>query len=363
MTKAVTAIASGSLALIVAAVILVAGFAPSFSGAADHLDAPFVKTDGRIDINDVYAFKSPQNANHTVLVMTVNPAAGILSPTTLRPGARYEFAIDNNGDAIEDIVYKLQAEDEGDGQRVILKQATGKNAASGNSGKLVAKGWTDADLSVAGGGTLLVDLFDDPFFFDLMGFNAGAAFCGTDPGPDFFFGFNTTAIVLEVPTMSLLGDSSTIGVWGRTLVDNKQVERMARPAINTVFVPPNPFEPSPPDPAMEDAFNYAHPKDDQANFRAEVVDTLTLLYSLNDGMGDNPADDAATIQALANFLLPDILTFNTAMPNGFPNGRNLPDDVIDTELGLITEGLITTDCVDANNKTFSSSFPYLADPN
>ena len=81
--------------LVAAAVLFTVGVAPRFSGAADHLDSPLVQTDGRIDINDVYAFTSGPN---TVLVMTVNPVAGALSPTTLRPGARYEIAIDNDGE-------------------------------------------------------------------------------------------------------------------------------------------------------------------------------------------------------------------------------------------------------------------------
>jgi len=64
--------ALGASAL-VAVVVLLVGVAPQFSGAADHLEAPFVQTDGRIDINDVYVFESPSNPDNTVLIMTVNP--------------------------------------------------------------------------------------------------------------------------------------------------------------------------------------------------------------------------------------------------------------------------------------------------
>ena len=83
----------------------------------------------------------------------------------------------------------------------------------------------------------------------------------------------------------------------------------------------------------------------------------------DDGSDADPSDDAAAVDALADFLLPDILTTDTASPTAFPNGRALADDVIDTELVLITEALITTDCVDANDNSFSASFPYLAPPN
>jgi hypothetical protein len=82
------------------------------------------------------------------------------------------------------------------------------------------------------------------------------------------------------------------------------------------------------------------------------VDTLELFY----GAG------SPTAGALADFLLPDILTVDTSSSAGFPNGRRLADDVIDIELGLVTNGAVTTDCV-ANDSAFSGAFPYLATKN
>jgi hypothetical protein len=40
----------------------------------------------------------------------------------------------------------------------------------------------------------------------------------------------------------------------------------------------------------------------------------------------------------------------------------LADDVIDIELGLVTNGAVTSDCV-GNDSAFTSSFPYLAPEN
>jgi hypothetical protein len=40
--------------------------------------------------------------------MTVNPAAGLLSPTTFRHGAVYEFKVDTTGDAIEDVALRIR---------------------------------------------------------------------------------------------------------------------------------------------------------------------------------------------------------------------------------------------------------------
>ena len=88
---------------------------PAFS--ADHLDAPTAKKDGRIDINDVYVFHpgSPQDLSRTVLAMTVNPAAGVISGTTFRAGANYEFLIDTNGDAKQDAIVRVQFKGSGGG--------------------------------------------------------------------------------------------------------------------------------------------------------------------------------------------------------------------------------------------------------
>jgi hypothetical protein len=66
------------------------------SQAADHLEAPLVAEDGRTDINDLYAFQSPEDPSRRVLVMTVNPATGALSRTTFDPDGIYRFHIDTD---------------------------------------------------------------------------------------------------------------------------------------------------------------------------------------------------------------------------------------------------------------------------
>ena len=76
-------------------------------GAADHLDGPQVKTDAQLDINDVYAFQSPQNAKNSVLIMTVVPLAGATNPATFSATGTYEFKVDNTGDAKEDLTYTV----------------------------------------------------------------------------------------------------------------------------------------------------------------------------------------------------------------------------------------------------------------
>ena len=125
----------------VAAALMVAGSVavgvPALTTqGADHLDAPLVTLDGRLDINDVYAFQSPSNSENTVLVMTVNPLAGVLSSDTFHPIADYDFKIDNDDDDVEDIVYRLN-----------FSQASSKSAAPSQNVTL---------SKIDGGGTSII---------------------------------------------------------------------------------------------------------------------------------------------------------------------------------------------------------------
>jgi hypothetical protein len=330
---------------------LVFGLVAMPAGAADHLDAPGLTPPGgdtRLDITDVYAFRSPRNSSNTVLVMGINPLAGVLNDGTFHPGASYELKIDSDGDAKEDLNFKVTFSAP-DGS--LIQNVTLRKIPARGGGSLLASGQTGQNIAIPGGGWIRAGVFDDPFFFDLLAFLGanGRTFCDGNES-DFFLGLNISAIVLEVPS-SWLG-SDNVGVWARTVLNDNQIDRMGRPAINTVFIPNNPFEPSGSEPSQKNAFNAGKPRHDQRDFRGEVVDTLEIFY----GAG-NP-----TVDALADFLLPDVLTINTATPTAFPNGRVLADDVIDIELGLVTNGAVPSDCV-RNDSAFSTSFPYLAPPN
>src|SRR5205809_7927756 len=74
--------------------------------ASDHKDSALLAADHAADIADVYTFRSPVNPGNTVLVMTVSgfipPAEA--STTFFDPNVLYQWKIDNNGDAVEDLV-------------------------------------------------------------------------------------------------------------------------------------------------------------------------------------------------------------------------------------------------------------------
>jgi hypothetical protein len=120
-----------------------------------------------------------------------------------------------------------------------------------------------------------------------------------------------------------------------------QMDRFGLPAIATVFIPT----------AQKDAYNAAQPSGDRTAFGSFVVSRLQAF--------GNPDP-----QGLANVLLPDIQPINTAQPSGFLNGRRPQDDVITAELGIIfgPNTALNDDHVDANDKQFLSTFPYVAEP-
>src|SRR5215204_2921498 len=177
---------------------LVFGLAAIPARAADHLDAPGLTPPGgdtRLDLTDVYAFQSPSNPGNTVLVMGVNPLAGVLNDGTFNPMASYDFKIDSDGDAKENLTYRvtfaaLKGSME---QSVTLRSISGKGGVS----SVLASGKTGQTISIPGGGSMSAGVFDDPFFFDLNAFLA-VDFC--NPGDNFFTGLNISAIVLEVPS-------------------------------------------------------------------------------------------------------------------------------------------------------------------
>ncbi len=88
-------------------------------------------------------------------------------------------------------------------------------------------------------------------------------------GTDTFAGTNVSSIAIEVPNARLGGTGQTVGVWGTVLYKQNgiyhQVERMGRPAINTVFNNTN---------AEKEAANRLRPSDDRAFDKDNVIATL-----------------------------------------------------------------------------------------
>lgn len=333
---------------VLATLLMVAG-----AQAADHRDASNLPVEvggpRALDINDVYIFKSPTNGSNTVMVLTVNPLIAPGEVVFFSSTGTYEFLIDNNGDAIPDITYQCRfTAPRGGRQEIRVTQISSAGA------QLIARGQTGSNVGIRNGGQLRADVFDDPFFFDLDAFRGinGRNFNDANV-VDFFAGFNTGVIVLEVPSANIKGATNNLSLWCRTLdATGAQVDRMGRPAINTALVRPNRFiGAAPQGQNLKKQFNETLAQNDVAIWSTEVRNAL-MAFGRN-------ANDAA---AITGVLLPDVLTFDVTNGGGFLNGRRLADDVIDAELGLLTNGALATDSVPLNDKVFRNRFPYLAAP-
>ena len=133
----------------------------------------------------------------------------------------------------------------------------------------------------------------------------------------------------------------------------RQVDRAGVPAVNVALIP---F-------SRKDEYNLATPQDDAAGvFANSIVATLTAL-------GTN----SANIGILASIAVTngDYLRLNLATANsgpgggnnagaGFPNGRRLGDNTIDTLLSLITNQSGIVQNVNANDVPLGNTFPFFA---
>lgn len=329
--------------------------------------------DPRVDITDIFAFTKGRGDDEgdddgegrSILMMNVNPLA--LS-AAFNPDAIYEILIDTNADAVPDISFKTQFSGVGsDGsQTATVVRATGSDANRRNmSGNVIIQNapvsfGSEAMVTTHAGFKYFAGKRSDPFFFDLIGFFASPIHF---TGSDFFADKNVFGTALELPN-SGLGSNPNIGVWGRVLLpvgdeappfDGSvsdgmvQIDRMGRPAINTVFNKGS-------DKAL---FNSIEPSLDRTAALA-TMPSMTFLQSF-EGTLESFGYDVTGATNIADILLPDILTFNYNSSAGFLNGRRLTDDVIDIELNLVTKGTITTDGVGPHSDLLKK-FPYLGNP-
>ena len=331
-----------------------------------------------LEPDDPEVFRTP--------TITVSPAAGAIGPSTFGMDILYQFNLVDVPTTPSPFGFKadqayraiFDAPDTNGNQNFLLYKATG-SAADGHSvdpANLVLSGNTNQNVSMPGGGMFFAGLRSDPFFFDLGGFQGSVE--GASNGrafndgleTDFFADLNVLALVLEIPDTQLPdpgGDG--FATWASTAVQNNggwdQVDRIGRPAINTVVNSSGPIVNAPP--TNKNAFNAGHPGSDNV-FEQAVKDALAALSALD---SEGPYTSSG-LSSLTSLLLPDKLFFDDNFPPDAPfNGRRLEDDVIDIELNLLTGGFpftgrdsqggVSTDGIGPHND-YLSVFPYLGEP-
>ena len=276
------------------------------------------------------------------------------------------------------------------------------------------------------GGKVFCGPTDDPFFvdlgaaFDLLKIRPGAP-GNAGGGKDALAGYNVHSICIKVPIAQVTRNGSPnpaasdsnaiVGVWATasrkttTVINNDgtrtgsgswvQVSRLGMPLVNEVVLPLS----------QKDKWNAAKPVDD-AQFlnyvtSPELAGIINALYPITDdipttnrtdlvavfltgvsGLTQRPQDTRTPSEQLrinlgiapvpfANENRLGVIAGDNA---GFPNGRRLKDDVIDIALRVVAGVLLGPpystgvnsllgDAVQRNDKTFASTFPYLAAPN
>ncbi len=321
--------------------------------AADHKEAPLTQEGPAADIADLYAFASPQDSSRLVLAMTVNPfsvpeeAVGF----NFSPRVRYRFNIDSDGDAQADSSISFQFL--GDQSYFVL--LPGDLRIDGVATPPTEEPHPNDTNVIEGpnGIRVFAGPRDDPFFFDFVGFSRTLAGTGSFTGDDSFAGYNVSALVVELPMDMITNGSSVINVWATTEEERpgfalfkegqrfQVIDRMGNPAVATALIPAG----------LKDFYNQSPPSRDGELFASSIVASLTALGT-----------SAENIGVLASVAVPDLLTLNVTQPSGFPNGRGLPDDVVDVLFHFIFNQAGVTDGVSQNDSAFDAEFPYLAAP-
>ena len=238
---------------------------------SNHFSADYLKSPGddrRLDITDVFLFKSSKDPSKLVLIMDSNPTVPDPAPNPDRgpefyPGAVYRINIDTDGDAHADAAFTFTFSDYEDGSQTgTAWYATGDQARQPEPAgeRLTTSLPVSFDGTVqplqAGPARLFAGRRSDPFFADLEGTVHNFQWTGQDH----FAGNNVSTIALEVPT-DLFGTGRQIGVWAsisRRRDDGtlEQMDRGGNPTINP-FINPD---------GEKDLYNSRQPVDDVDNY-------------------------------------------------------------------------------------------------
>jgi hypothetical protein len=350
--------------------------------AADHRDAPTIDDYSAIDINDVFLFRDPQDNSKLVVALSTQAVADPLfgSSYHFQENALYQLNFTTRADAHPtatiDFVFGPfgSAPDCPNLQSLATPPACQKYVARFPNGTSITgfavqgvSGTSHTNptpfFATSEGITVFAGPREDPFFFDLVGFNRAIASGDATKftGVDAFRGKNINAIVLEFPVslvfpanicMGKIAPDSTgalrfttldnkpypCGAWAVTYLGNfnfddpekfeahpealRQVDRMGNPAVNTALIPA----------ALKDSFNFGEPKDDPKDFLGVIANQI-LTLDKSFGTCPQSATSAAScnpnVPLLASVAVPDTLKFAINIPDGFPNGRQLFDRTTD----------------------------------
>jgi len=310
-----------------------------------HLDSPIARQDIRLDITDLYVFRG-----QTGTVFIINVCHSIFGPIPqpgYHPEGMYEFKVDLNGDATEDLTYRFTftPSDAQGNQRYVVRCIRGTDAVDPHApGSVVAEGVSGEVVTTKSGLRTWAGKAGDPFWIEPDVLHAvGHAFQdGTiadlskwNPAKakNLFAGHTVHSIVLEVPDAELLAGNQNrrVGVWAvSTLATDaggwRSINRIALPMIHPLFTQFNED--------LGNRLNAGVPEEDFERFGATVIKAVAGTVAAY-GTAEDPRAYAETV---AHRFCPNILpyTVGTAACFGFAewNGRSLTDNAPDVMFSL-----------------------------
>ena len=387
--------------------LIIGGGVTQYTTASDHDDGVVDTKGANLNLTDLYVFREgDQNPKASqddlVLIMNTNPRSLARQQYYFSTRARYEFQVarvaDNDatptGAADVTLRFEFGAPNQNQEQEMTItairdgETFTTKAITTPLNTKAQVKDVSlgNSQLSVFAG------LREDPFFFDVeqffrvrsgaLGKSEAVGFREPDKAVDFTTGYNVNAIAVRVPIEFLKGDSqaSTFDVWETISVPDgkrqfKQVERLARPAINEGLIVSNDFL---------NALNSVGPDFEAAALAGQkpAVEIASPIVGEAKQTLKAIGNDEERANTLIGAFLPDVMRIDTTAESGYGNalnsqgspirGRLLKDDVIDITLSVLTNGAITGDNVSyegtpgnpsQGHDPLETQFPYLALPN
>jgi Domain of unknown function (DUF4331) len=337
-----------------------------------HLDSPIARQDIRLDITDLYVFRG-----ETGTVFVIDLCHSIFGPIPVpgyHPEGMYEFKIDLDGDAVEDLTYRFTFDDrDANGkQRYVVRRITGAGAVNPDApGTIVAQGTTGETVTTPSGLRVWADKAGDPFWIEPDVLHAvGHAFqdgtrvdlSGWDPSraKNLFAGHTVYSIVLEVPDGELLvgaGDQRRIGVWAvSTLATDaggwRSINRVGLPMIHPLFTQYNED--------LGNRLNAGSPAADFATHGATVAKAVAGVVSAT----GTASDPCAYGEKFAHRICPNILPYEVGTPAVFGfaewNGRSLTDNAPDVMFSIAANAPVSLGIGrESVTSKPSTTFPYV----
>jgi hypothetical protein len=316
-----------------------------------HLDSPIARQDVRLDITDLYVFRGETG---TALLINVCHSLGAAFLPGFHPEGRYEFKIDLDGDAVEDLTYRVTfgERDSGGGQLFQVHRIAGAAATDPFAGGTpVLSGRTDTSAHSDTGLRAWAGMAGDPFWIEPDVLHAvGHAFQdGTtidlngwqrDRARNLFDGETVHSLLLELPDAELepRGSDDRIGVWAVASLATdaggwRSINRVGLPMIHPLFTQFNE--------QLGDELNAGVPADDYAAYGELVADRIARVV----GAHHNADDPVAYGNFVAHRFLPNILPYTVGTPAVFGfagwNGRSLTDNAPDVMFSLAANTPVT----------------------